>query len=176
MSFLQAWVASRVWSTRGRLALRRGDIPRAVAALEQAVSWRPGAFGPLLLLARGYLRARETWRAHRTLAQAREADPARFARVAPGWLAREGVDTETLGHVLGLAPVAPRGAPVDGSKVPSLTHARLAEARAVAPSHLPFGDCQDLDEYARFQAMPPISEAERESVDWDSVLEDLLAD
>ena len=39
---------------------------------------------------------------------------------------------------------------------------------------MPYGDCLDLDEYARFRAMPPISEAEVEGVDWDRVLEDLL--
>jgi hypothetical protein len=44
----------------------------------------------------------------------------------------------------------------------------------VEPGSLPLGDCVDLDEYARFRAMPPISESERESIDWDSVLEDLL--
>ena len=176
MSFLRAWVASRVWSTRGRFALRRGDIRGAVAALELAVSWRPGAFGPLLLLARGYLRASETWRAHRTLAQAREADPARFARVAPAWLAREGVDSETLCRLLGLSPPTAHERAVRGAKVPRVTSVQATGIRDVAPRQLPYGDCRDLDEYARFQAMPPISDAERESVDWDQVVEDLLAD
>jgi hypothetical protein len=41
---------------------------------------------------------------------------------------------------------------------------------------LRFGDCRDLDEYARFRAMPPISRAEIDACDWDSVLDDLLDD
>jgi len=165
---LYAWLAAGFWAARGRRALGRGEIPRAVKALEQAVSWRPDAFRPLLLLAAGYLRAHETWRAHRALARARETDPVRFARLAPGMLAREGVDPDTLGRVLVAAP-----RPRTESKVPTPAH-RAEVARNVGAANHPYGDCRDLDEYARFQAMPPISQAEIAALDWDHLFEDLL--
>jgi hypothetical protein len=50
---------------------------------------------------------------------------------------------------------------------------RRAARRRAAPE---FGDCRDLDEYARFRAMPPISRAEVEETDWDRVIDDLLDD
>ena len=43
---------------------------RGVKALEQAVSWRPTGFKPLLRLALAYLRTDEIWGAHRALADA----------------------------------------------------------------------------------------------------------
>ena len=38
---------------------------------------------------------------------------------------------------------------------------------------LPFGDCQDLDEYTRFRSMPPITAAEIASTDWPAIFDDL---
>jgi hypothetical protein len=138
-----------------------------VHALERALVWRPGSFVPLLHLTRAYIRRRELYRAHRALAQARESDPERFARVAPIWLAREGVDLHSLSRVLGTVAA---GQP--NACAPAAT--ALRTPGPVRASSLPYGDCRDLDEYAHFQAMPPISEAERESVDWDNLLADLL--
>jgi hypothetical protein len=59
---------------------------------------------------------------------------------------------------------------------PTAIATRPSGPRSVLPASLPYGDCQNLDEYARFQAMPRISRAERETVDWDGVIEDLLDD
>ena len=167
---LHACLAGLLWTSRGRRAMARGDLPAAVRALELAVSWRPRAFKSLFLLGRGYLASDDTWRAHRALARARETDPLRFAREAERCVARRSLDRETLGRVLGVGLTA---AP---SPSPARVHARSLEARRETVPNLPFGDCLDLDEYARFQAMPPISRAERESVDWDSLLADLLED
>jgi hypothetical protein len=38
------------------------------------------------------------------------------------------------------------------------------------------GDCRDLDEYARFSAMPPISAAEVAETNWDDLLGDLQSE
>jgi hypothetical protein len=159
--------AAALWTARGRRALRRGDVPEAIRALERALSWRPGAFGPLLHLTRAYLRHREVYRAHRTLALARESDPARFERQAAGWLASEGVDVGSLARALG-----------ETGDVGDARVQRSASATAVRreSAALPYGDCRDLDEYAHFQAMPPISDGERENLDWDTLLADLLED
>ncbi|MFV1958589.1 MAG: hypothetical protein ACC662_04155, partial [Planctomycetota bacterium] len=86
---LRGRLAGRSWSLRGRVARARGQVPAALTAFERAVACRPRAFGPLMDLARSYLDIRETWRAHRTLAQAREVDPGRFARVVTAWIARD---------------------------------------------------------------------------------------
>ena len=170
---LVARLAAGFWTARGRRALARGEIGLGVKALEQAVSWRPEGFKPLLLLAGGYLRAEETWCAHRALARARETDPARCARVVPDYLVRTGVDPATLGRVLAasMPPIRP------GPKVPALSVAQRPQGmRAVGPAQHPYGDCASLDEYARFRAMPPIRRDEIEGLDWDRVLEDLLGD
>lgn len=159
-----------LWGARGRLALAQGRLSPALAAFERAASCRPGAFGPLMRLARSYLLARDTWRAHRTLAQAREADPKRFARCVPVWLAREGLEAEAIRHVLAGAVIRTGWGP----KAPVQAIRRRPLVRHVEPASLPYGDCRDLDEYARFRALPPITEAERETIDWDVVLEDLL--
>ena len=50
----------------------------------------------------------------------------------------------------------------------------IVRQRTVTASSLPFGDCRNLDEYARFRAMPPISRAEIDSLDLDRVIGDLL--
>lgn len=167
---VSALCASWVWSSRGRWCLARGRLSQALTAFERAAAARPGALGPLLRLARGYLFAQDWWRAHRTLALAREADPPRFARVVPGWLARVGVSNEAQRRLLGAPP--PKEDPSPRPVHPVGTPRRVL--RRVEPGSLPLGDCRDLDEYARFRAMPPISEGERESIDWDALLEDLL--
>lgn len=166
---LQTRLAAVVWTRRGRRALACGDVFEGVQALEQAVSWRPRALKPLLRLAVAYFRAREIWQAHRTLARAREAHPSRFARVAPRLLSREGVDPRILGSDFGADALGPPSE----ARVPAA--ARMHSARpAIGSANLPYGDCRDLDEYARFRAMPPISQAEIETTDWDRILEDLL--
>jgi hypothetical protein len=123
------------------------------------VSLRPAAYGPLLQLSRAYLRGRDLFRAHRTLARAREADPDRFRREAAAWVGREGFDLDAVCQ--GPAPRRPE-------TVAARTRRRAAEAPLV------YGDCRDLDEYARFRAMPPITPAEVDSIDWDDLLGDLL--
>lgn len=171
---LYAWLAAGFWTARGRKALRRGEIGRGIKALERAVSRRPEAFKPLLLLAGGYLLAEETRCAHRVLARARETDPVRFARLASGLLAREGVDPDTLARVL--VSTMPRPRP--GSRIPTLSvaHPSPRDSRSAGPAHHPYGDCADLAEYARFRAMPRITRDEIDTLDWDSFLEDLLDD
>ncbi len=166
------WLRALLFTAKARLLLLRGDRPRAIAALEAAVATRPWAFRPLLRLARAYLLTRDTWRAHRTLAQAREAHPERFARVVPGWLRRQDLDLDVLGQVL--APGVLR--PGSGGRVPATAPTRSLSGRPVRPGSLPWGDCTSLDEYTRFRAMPPITAAERASIDWDALLDDLLDD
>ena len=139
--------------------------------MEQAVTWRPTGFKPLLRLAAAYLIADEIWGAHRALARARETAPARFARSAAGWMVAQGVDPSALEQILVSAPQAQTA----GAKVPMATRATAA-ARVVGRASLPFGDCRTLDEYARFVVMPQITRAEIEDTDWDRLFEDLLED
>ena len=171
---LYARMAAGFWTVRGRRALARGEIGMGVRALEEAVCWHPEGFKPLLLLAGGYLRAEEIWRAHRALARARETDPMRFARQAANLLSRQGIDPSTLGQVLSTG--MPRARP--GSKVPTVSVAGRPNpaSRPVGPGAHPYGDCADLDEYARFRAMPPITRVEIDGLDWDRVLGDLFDD
>lgn len=169
---------SLAWSAKGQWSLSRGQLPQALEAFREAVSARPDGFRPLLRLTYGYLLTRDYWRAHRTLAQAREADPIRFARFVPDWLVRVGLPVEARRRLLGSPVVradeaghrAPERPEVAAHREPS----RRPAVRRVDAAQLPLGDCRDLDEYARFRAMPPISDGERESIDWDAVLEDLL--
>ena len=108
------------------------------------------------------------------MARARETDPARFARLASDLLVREGIDPQTLDAVLETSMPRPR----TGSKVPTLTTARRqeTESRVVGPAAHPYGDCADVDEYARFRVMPPITRDEIDGLDWDALLEDLFED
>jgi len=69
----------------------------------------------------------------------------------------------------GLAPQAPLTSPASVA-----VEARRRRSSLSSDAGLPFGDCRDLDEYARFRAMPPIAPGEID--DWDSVLADLLDD
>lgn len=166
-----ARAAAAFWTLRGCRALARGELARGVKALEQAVSWRPTGYKPLLRLALAYLRTDEIWGAHRALARARESAPGPFSRSAAAWMTRHGADPALLEQILTMAPAPARAE----SKVP-LAARLVLEARAVGPTSLPYGDCRTVDEYARFVTMPPISRAEIESTDWDRLLADLLED
>jgi hypothetical protein len=162
------FVAARVSLTRGRFRLVRGDLPGAVASFEAATRVAPEVFDGWLHLARAHLRANDLLRARRAIARAREAAPARFARETARWVRREGFELATLtdlGGVPAPAPVEHRG----GERETAVLGVRERHVEA----SLPFGDCKDLDEYARFRSMPPITSSEREAIDWDEVSEDL---
>lgn len=187
------------WSLRGRGALRRGRPVEAIEHFERALRWRPTAFRTLISLACAHARARDHYNAHRALVAAQEAHPARFYRVAPRLLAREGLDLAHLARVahVGTLTDAVLGAPrearehsnaQDGKRVeragadaggaeaptPSVSVSERTTRDPITSASLPFGDCRDVDEYARFGAMPPISRGEIEALDWDEVLRDLL--
>jgi hypothetical protein len=153
-----AW--GRLLVLLGRVHLLRGDVPRAAGALERAARAHPEGFSPWLHLARARLRDRDAFRARRALARAREVAPGRFEAEAGAWVRREGFDLGQLSD-LGNRPEPP-------ARHPAYLGAPGVSARA-----LPFGDCKDLDEYARFGAMPPIAASEWEDVDWDELAEDL---
>ena len=151
-----------VWTARGRRRLERGDLAGAVTALQTALRLKPGSFAALLLLSRAYLRSRDPFRARSALAQARETDRRRFEASAGQEVALEGYDLSAL------CP-APAVAAVAVESVATKQRPRPANARRTS---LPLGDCRDLDEYARFRAMPPVAKGEID--DWDEVLTDLL--
>ena len=116
-------------------------------------------------MAQAHLCARELHEARRYLAQAREADPTRYDLRAAALLARCGYDIESICRPLPPArPEAVTKAAARGS------------SRSVTAASLPYGDCADIDEYARFRAMPPITPAEIDGTDWDRVIGDLLDD
>lgn len=156
-------VAALASVTRGRLRLLRGDLPGAVRRLEAASRSAPDAFEPWLHLARTHLRANDLLRARRAIARAREIAPERFAREMPRWVRREGFELSALTDLAG----PPR------TEHPTQREAAVLHVREHAEGALPFGDCRDLDEYARFRSMPPITSSERETVDWDEISEDL---
>ena len=118
-----------------------------------------------MAVAQAHLQAREFEEARRFLAQARESDPARYDLRAAAILARCGYDLDSV-----CRPQAPAPVPAAVAQV-----ARPLR-RDVTSANLPYGDCQDVDEYARFRAMPPITAAEIEHTDWDSIITDLLDD
>jgi hypothetical protein len=151
-----------LWLICGRRRLRRGDARGAIRAFGEALRRRPGRFGTLLRVAQAHLCARELSEARRYLAQAREADPVRYEMRAAAILAACGFDLERV-----CRPSAP------GRPEPVVQTAGRAR-RAVTAANLPYGDCRDVDEYARFRAMPPITPAEIDGLDWDNVLGDLL--
>jgi hypothetical protein len=115
-------------------------------------------------VAQAHLHAREIEEARRFLAQARETDPIRYDLRAAAILARCGYDLESVCR----PHTAPRPAPVAQAARPL--------ARSVTAESLPYGDCQDVDEYARFRAMPPITPAEIATTDWDTIIGDLMDD
>jgi hypothetical protein len=157
-------IAAARWARRGRRLLARGDAVAATAALERSLELRPRSFEALLHLTRAYIRSRDFDLAWQTIRAARRADSTRFQREAPRWLAREGVHLEAMRQM-----AAPAREPQ--------TAAASAEPRVRrSGTSLAYGDCRDLDEYARFRAMPPISRAEVEDTDWEAILDDLLDD
>lgn len=153
---------------RGRRRLRRGELRLAIQAFEGALVLRPERFRTLIDLATACLCARDLRGARLALSRARRADPAHFNARAGRRLARWGFDLEAVWRMTAHAPrtsTRPLSQPEP---------AVVRPPQAVAAKELPFGDCGSLDEYARFQAMPPISQAEMDSVDWDRVLGDLF--
>ncbi len=171
--------SSRVLSlfalTRGRWRLFRHDVDGAVVALDAAVRRTPDAFAPWLHLARAHLLNRDFPRARGALARARELSPERFDAVAVRALRHDGFELTVLAEPEAPAPVSSASAgattPVSGARAERAAVRTRTRDRA---SLHPLGDCRDLDEYARFRSMPPITLAERESVDWDAVADDLL--
>jgi hypothetical protein len=160
------FLASRISLSRGRYRLLRGDLPGAVASFDSATRSVPDAFEPWLHLARAHLRGNDLLRARRAIARAREASPTRFALEMSRWVRREGFELATLTDLGGGG--APRSEP------PAQREAAVLGVRERQhDAGLPFGDCRDLDEYARFRSMPPITTSERETIDWDEVSEDL---
>jgi hypothetical protein len=113
-------------------------------------------------LAQAHLCAREFEEARRYLTHARESDPGRYDLHAAAKLSRCGFDLEAICR----PPTQARTAPLVATAATGST--------PVTSANLPFGDCRDVDEYARFRAMPPITAAEIDGMDWDSVLGDLL--
>lgn len=170
-SWLARWRASR-WTAHARRLLDGGDPLSAVAALQTALRIRPGSFGALLLLSRAYLRSRDLFRAQSALAQARATDRRRFEASAQAEIALEGYELARL-----CPDDGPRPAPASGPAAAGVEPARgVAVETQRRPggdrTPLPLGDCRDVDEYARFKAMPPIQKGEIE--DWDETLADLL--
>jgi len=158
-------LSAAAWSFFGHRRLRKGDHRGAIRAFHAALRRRPGRFPALMNVAQAHLCGREIHEARRFLARAREADPDRYDLRAAAMLGRCGFDFEMITR----PPIQARPTPVAQA-----AGASGAAARYVTPANLPFGDCRDVDEYARFEAMPPITEAEIESMDWESVLGDLL--
>ena len=154
-----------LWAWRGGRCIRRGDWRGGIRAYQAALRRRPEHFGTLLHLARAHLCAREVHEARRFLLLAREADPKRYEFDAAAFLARHGFDLESICRI---APTTARPAE------PVRVRASRSTREPVTPENLPYGDCRDLDEYARFRAMPPITPAEAEGLDWDRVIDDLL--
>lgn len=148
--------------------MQRGDLDGAVRALHQALRLCPGSFSALLLLSRAYLRGRDLFRAKSALVQARATNLRRFEANAPAEVALEGYDLS------GLCPAVAETATSVAEAGEAQRRRPNRAPREAGAAALPLGDCRDLDEYARFQAMPPVARDEIE--DWDEVLADLLED
>ncbi|MDJ0521653.1 MAG: tetratricopeptide repeat protein [Planctomycetota bacterium] len=157
-------VSAAVCAYLGHRRLRRGDHRGAIRAFHQALRKRPGRFPELMNVAQAHLCARELHEARRYLAQAREADPTRYDLRAAALLASCGYDIESVCR------------PLPPTRPSAKTHTAVRDSRGVSASSLPYGDCADIDEYARFRAMPPISQAEIEDTDWDTIIGDLFDD
>ena len=162
---LTSRLAAALWSWSGHRRLRRGDARGALSAFRRALERRPGRFETLMDLAQAHLGARELPEARRVLAQAREADPTRYDLRAAAILSLCGHDLEAVCRPhLAVRPA------------PALKKAAAPYRGDVTAAQLPYGDCQDIDEYARFRAMPPIRRSEIEGTDWDRIIGDLLDD
>lgn len=162
---------------QGRWRLYRRDADGAVLSLDVAARRAPDSFSPWLHLARAHLRRRDWVGARQALARARELAPERFASVAVRALEGDGFRIAALSEPVSVTPEASAPGGSAAAQGPTAARAERTAVRARAqegPAAHPLGDCRDLDEYARFRSMPPISAAERESVDWDAVADDLL--
>ena len=155
---------------RGRWRLFRRDIDGAVAALDVATRRAPESFAPWLHLARAHLKDRNWVGARRALARARDLAPERYESVAARTLRADGFELAVLSDPVPAAAIPAEKGSTGARAERAPVHARTHEGSL---SH-PLGDCRDLDEYARFRSMPPITPAEIESVDWDAVADDLL--
>lgn len=155
-------VRARLWTLRGRRLLRKGKVRSAVEAFQRGLAVRPGHFRTLVDLATAHLCARDVFQARSALAQAREADPEGFPARAGRLLSRWGFDLDAVVRMTAVSRPTP------------VAQTAGVRQRTVTASSLPFGDCRNLDEYARFRAMPPISRAEIDSLDLDRVIGDLL--
>lgn len=160
-------LSARWWTWFGHRRLRQGDARGAIRAFHRAIRARPQAFEPLMAGAQAHLHAREVEEARRFLAQAREADPTRYDLRAAAILASCGYDLDAVCR----PQLAPRPKPVASAARP--LRQEMSADHVTADQH-PYGDCQDVDEYARFRAMPPITRGEIEDTDWDSIITDLL--
>ncbi len=186
---------------RGRWRLFRRDVDGAVASLDVATRRAPESFSPWLHLARAHLKNRNWVGARRALARARDVAPDRFEARAVRALKHDGFEIAVLcdpvqatGASVPKGPIAigpmakgpvaigpaTNGPSDDGASGAEGAAGVRAERAAVhtraheRSSAHPLGDCRDLDEYARFRSMPPITRAEIETVDWDAVADDLL--
>lgn len=155
-------VRAGFWTLRGRRRLRKGEVRRAVMAFERGLALNPGRFRTLVDLATAHLCARDIFQARSALARAREADPEGFPARAGPLLARWGFDLDAVVRMTSFA------------RPEAVAQTAGLRRRTVSASSLPFGDCRNLDEYARFRAMPPISQAEIASWDIDRIIGDLL--
>lgn len=163
------WCVALLLHVRGRWRLHRGDPAAAARLFEAAATRAPGSFAPLLALTRAYLRRRDLVLARRALARAREASPVRFAREAPAAMRAEGFDLATL------ADLGAGRASADAERAERSTLVVTTPGRTPRGA-LPFGDCEDLDEYTRFRSMPPITPAEIAATDWSAILKDFEDD
>lgn len=152
------------WTLLGRRRLRRGEVQAAILAFHKALVHRPDRFRTLVDLSIAYLCARDVPQAQAALGHARRSDPSQFAVRAGRLLGRWGFE-------LPRAQPAPRTPPMQMAGVVETSEVR---ARTVTAQSLPFGDCRNLDEYARFRAMPPITQAEIDDLDWDQVITDFF--
>ncbi len=113
-----------------------------------------------------HLCARDAAQAQAALGHARRSDPVRFSVRAGRLLGRWGFELPRTQ----ITPRPPQPVQVAG-RVEGPDGRRR---RNVTAQSLPFGDCQNIDEYARFSAMPPITQAEIDDLDWDKVIGDFF--
>ncbi|MDJ0976699.1 MAG: hypothetical protein QNJ98_19745 [Planctomycetota bacterium] len=149
---------------QGRRRLRRGEVQSAIQAFHKALAHRPSRFRTLVDLSIAYLCARDVPQAQAALGHARRSDPSRFTVRAGRLLGRWGFE-------LPRSQVPPRPQPM---QMAGVVEAPEARSRTVTSQSLPYGDCRNLDEYARFRAMPPITQAEIDELDWDRVIGDFF--
>jgi hypothetical protein len=126
------------------------------------------SFRAHLLLGKIYLRQDRVARAVEELHCAREIDPHRFAREGfPGdpllWIAERLPEARVRQNLVVPGPGSQSTSAADRD--------RLSYPAPV--EELPFGDFLNRAEAERFAALPPISLADLEDVDWDELVRDL---